>query len=113
FESAPTRAVRARFSGSEDASGGAFGMFSSYSSPAGVIDINAMVCTGDIALVPFGYHGLAVAAPGYDVYYLDVRAGPATERIWLINDDPAHAWVRETWDGQEFDTRLPYEQQEG
>ena len=113
FESAPTRAERARFSGSEDASEGAFGMFSTYSSPAGDIDINAMVYTGDIALVPYGYHGPAVAAPGYDLYYLNVMAGPDPERIWLINDDPAHAWVRETWDGQEFDTRLPYEQQEG
>jgi len=113
FESAPTRAERARFGGSEDASEGAFGMFSTYSSPAGDIDINAMVYTGDIALVPYGYHGPAVAAPGYDLYYLNVMAGPDPERIWLINDDPAHAWVRETWDGQEFDTRLPYEQQEG
>ncbi|APT82025.1 5-deoxy-glucuronate isomerase [Corynebacterium ammoniagenes] len=113
FESALTRAERARFSGSEDASEGAFGMFSTYSSPAGDIDINAMVYTGDIALVPYGYHGPAVAAPGYDLYYLNVMAGPDPERIWLINDDPAHAWVRETWDGQEFDTRLPYEQQEG
>ena len=113
FESALTRAERARFSGSEDASEGAFGMFSTYSSPAGDIDINAMVYTGDIALVPYGYHGPAVAAPGYDLYYLNVMAGPDPERIWLINDDPAHAWVRETWDGQEFDTRLPYKQQEG
>ena len=31
----------------------------------------------------------------------------ATERAWLICDDPAHAWVRETWDGQAVDPRLP------
>lgn len=102
FETAPTRDAAA---GTKDA---AFGMFSTYSSPAGDIDINAMVHTGDIALVPFGYHGPAVAAPGYDLYYLNVMAGPDPERAWLISDDPAHAWVRESWDGQDFDTRLPY-----
>lgn len=67
FESAPSR------DGSrEDKADGAFGMFSTYSSPAGDIDINAMVQTGDIALVPYGYHGPAVAAPGYDLYYLSL-----------------------------------------
>ncbi|ANR61181.1 hypothetical protein C627_00935 [Corynebacterium glutamicum ZL-6] len=104
FESAPSRV-----GGRAEAAEGAFGMFSTYSSPAGEIDINAMVYSGDIALVPFGYHGPAVAAPGYDLYYLNVMAGPDPERIWLINDDPAHAWVRDTWTGQAFDDRLPYE----
>lgn len=103
FESAPSRV-----GGRPDATDGAFGMFSTYSSPAGEIDINAMVYTGDIALVPYGYHGPAVASPGYDLYYLNVMAGPDPERIWLINDDPAHAWVRDTWEGQAFDDRLPY-----
>ncbi|MFJ4175292.1 5-deoxy-glucuronate isomerase [Microbacterium sp. NPDC089696] len=103
FESAPSRV-----GGNADAGDGAFGMFSTYSSPAGEIDINAMVGTGDIALVPFGYHGPAVAAPGYDLYYLNVMAGPDPERTWLISDDPAHAWVRDTWEGQQFDSRLPY-----
>ncbi|WP_127817947.1 5-deoxy-glucuronate isomerase [Microbacterium sp. CPCC 204701] len=101
FESAPV-------SGSDAAAEASFGMFSTYSSPAGEIDINAMVRTGDIALVPFGYHGPAVAAPGYDLYYLNVMAGPDPEREWLISDDPAHAWVRDTWTGQSFDERLPY-----
>ncbi|MFV0434425.1 MAG: 5-deoxy-glucuronate isomerase [Leucobacter sp.] len=86
----------------------AFGMFSTYSSPAGEIEIDSQVKTGDVALVPYGYHGPAVAAPGYDMYYLNVMAGPDPDRSWLINDDPAHGWVRETWDGQEFDSRLPY-----
>lgn len=103
FEAAP-----ARSGGNPDAANAAFGIFSTYSSPAGEIDINAMVHTGDIALVPYGYHGPAVAAPGYDLYYLNVMAGPDPERIWLISDDPAHAWVRDTWNGQDVDTRLPY-----
>jgi 5-deoxy-glucuronate isomerase len=102
FESALTRGASG---GEADA---AFGMFSTYSSPAGEIEIDARVRTGDIALVPYGYHGPAVAAPGYDLYYLNVMAGPDPERAWLISDDPAHAWVRDSWEGQEFDSRLPY-----
>ncbi|WP_426323552.1 5-deoxy-glucuronate isomerase [Microbacterium sp. E-13] len=102
FETAP-----AKHAGAPDGAA-SFGMFSTYSSPAGEIDINAMVRTGDIALVPYGYHGPAVAAPGYDLYYLNVMAGPDPERVWLISDDPAHAWVRSTWDGQDVDDRLPF-----
>lgn len=101
FETAPV-------AGSDAAAETSFGMFSTYSSPAGEIDINAMVRTGDIALVPYGYHGPAVAAPGYDLYYLNVMAGPDPEREWLISDDPAHAWVRDTWTGQDVDDRLPF-----
>ncbi|UOQ59296.1 5-deoxy-glucuronate isomerase [Leucobacter rhizosphaerae] len=103
FEVAPTREAPAEV-GEEHA----FGMFSTYSSPAGDIDIDARVFTGDVALVPFGYHGPAVAAPGYDMYYLNVMAGPDPERTWLISDDPAHGWVRDTWEGQELDSRLPF-----
>jgi 5-deoxy-glucuronate isomerase len=87
----------------------AFGLFSTYSSAAGEIEINTMVHTGDVALVPYGYHGPAVAAPGYDLYYLNVMAGPDPERAWLITDDPAHSWVRETWPDQPVDPRLPYQ----
>ncbi|MCC4908756.1 5-deoxy-glucuronate isomerase [Microbacterium sp. cx-59] len=101
FEAAPV-------GGSDAGDSAAFGMFSAYSSPAGDIDINAMVRTGDIALVPHGYHGPAVAAPGYDLYYLNVMAGPDPERAWLISDDPVHAWVRDTWNGQGIDSRLPF-----
>lgn len=106
FEAAP-------IAGSTAAASGAFGMFSTYSSPAGEIDINAMVRTGDIALVPFGYHGPAVAAPGYDLYYLNVMAGPDSQRAWLISDDPAHAWVRQAWPEQPVDPRLPYARSKG
>lgn len=86
----------------------AFGMFSTYSSAAGEIEIDAQVRTGDVALVPYGYHGPAVAAPGYDMYYLNVMAGPDPERSWNISDDPAHGWVRDTWEGQDLDPRLPF-----
>jgi 5-deoxy-glucuronate isomerase len=85
-----------------------FGLFAAYSSPAGDIRTNTIVRTGDIALVPFGYHGPAVASPGYDLYYLNVMAGPDPERAWNIRDDPAHRWLRDTWPEQATDPRLPY-----
>jgi 5-deoxy-glucuronate isomerase len=65
------------------------------------------VRTGDAVLVPHGWHGPSMAAPGYHLYYLNVMAGPGAERVWAICDDPAHAWVRGTWDGQPVDPRLP------
>ncbi len=71
------------------------------------IDVLAEVRTGDAVLIPHGWHGPSMAAPGYDLYYLNVMAGPSAERAWLICDDPAHAWVRDTWADQPVDPRLP------
>ena len=102
FETAVTRGVGV------PAEAAPFGLMQTYASNAGPIETLAEVHTGDIALVPFGWHGPCVAAPGYDLYYLNVMAGPDAERSWLITDDPAHAWIRETWAGQEVDARLPY-----
>jgi 5-deoxy-glucuronate isomerase len=102
FETAVTRGVTA------PAGAAPFGYMRTYASAAGPIDTLAEVHTGDIALVPFGWHGPCVAAPGYDLYYLNVMAGPDAERNWLITDDPAHAWIRDTWTGQDFDDRLPF-----
>jgi 5-deoxy-glucuronate isomerase len=85
-----------------------FGLMRTYSSGTGKIEINAEVHTGDVALVPFGWHGPCVAPPGYDLYYLNVMAGPDPTRAWLISDDPAHAWIRNTWTGQDIDPRLPF-----
>ena len=59
-------------------------------------EVTTAVRAGDIALVPSGFHGPAAAPPGYDLYYLNVMAGPG-ERAWIITDDPRHAWIRETW----------------
>ena len=70
------------------------------------IDVVAEVRTGDVVLVPHGWHGPAIAAPDADLYYLNVMAGPGAERTWLICDDPAHAWVRETWRDLPVDPRL-------
>jgi 5-deoxy-glucuronate isomerase len=71
------------------------------------VDLLAEVRSGDVVLVPYGWHGPSMAPPGYDLYYLNVMAGPAAERAWLICDDPAHAWVRGTWPDQPVDRRLP------
>jgi 5-deoxy-glucuronate isomerase len=76
------------------------------SGPGREIDVCAEVGPGDVVLIPHGYHGPSMAPPGYDLYYLNVMAGPG-ERVWLACDDPAHAWVRGTWAGQAADPRLP------
>lgn len=79
-----------------------------YSSDDRPIDVNAEVRTGDTVLVPYGWHGPAMAAPGYDLYYLNVMAGPGPVRDWLISDDPHHGWIRQTWDPANIDPRLPF-----
>ncbi|HVV13273.1 5-deoxy-glucuronate isomerase [Amycolatopsis sp.] len=72
------------------------------------IEVLAEVRGGDVVLIPHGWHGPSMAAPGYDLYYLNVMAGPGQERAWLICDDPAHGWVRQTWESQDVDPRLPF-----
>jgi len=66
------------------------------------IDETLTVRDGEMVLVPEGYHPV-VAAPGYDVYYLNALAGSA--RSMAASDDPRYAWVRETW--REQDPRVP------
>ena len=51
--------------------------------------MRAEVRTGDVVLLPHGYHGPSMAAPGYHLYYLNVMAGPGEERVWRFRDDPA------------------------
>ena len=104
FEAAPTRGISVPAPEGADA----FGSFATYASATGEIDTNALVRTGDIALVPHGYHGPAAAAPEYDLYYLNVMAGPDPERVWLVTDDPRQTWIRERWPQQSLDARLPY-----
>lgn len=78
------------------------------SGPDSATDVLAEVRSGDVVLIPDGWHGPSMAVPGYDMYYLNVMAGPSPDRAWLICDDPAHAWVRGTWDDQPVDARLPF-----
>jgi 5-deoxy-glucuronate isomerase len=54
------------------------------------LDETVCVEDGDVVLVPRGYH--PVGAPhGYELYYLNVMAGP--RRQWIFRNDPAHAWI--------------------
>lgn len=54
------------------------------------IDQTMTVEDGDCVMVPRGYH--PVGAPhGYDLYYLNVMAGP--KRQWCFRNDPAHDWI--------------------
>jgi len=62
---------------------------------------------GDVVLIPHGYHGPCIAAPGYPMYYLNVLAGPGDERSMAFCDDPAHAWIRDDWSHQPPDPRCP------
>ncbi|WP_327252821.1 5-deoxy-glucuronate isomerase [Streptomyces sp. NBC_01244] len=77
-------------------------------SPAGKTDILTEVRTGDAVLIPDGWHGPSIAAPGHDMYYLNVMAGPGATREWLIRDHPDHGWIRSTWTGRDVDPRLPF-----
>ncbi len=74
--------------------------------PGRELDLLAEVRTGDVVTMPFGWHGPSMAVPGYDLYYLNVMAGPG-ERAWRICDDPVHAWVRDSWEHEDVDARLP------
>lgn len=78
-----------------------------YGTPERPIDLLTTIRTGDTVLIPHGWHGPTMAAPGYDLYYLNVMAGPG-ERAWRACDDPTHAWVRDTWAGLAPDPRLPF-----
>src|SRR3954453_16479578 len=92
-------------SGPEDSRG--FGYHRVYGTADRPIEVLEEVRSGDVVLVPHGYHGPSVAAPGYHMYYLNVMAGPGEERAWKIVDDPEHAWLRRTWEDQDVDPRLP------
>jgi 5-deoxy-glucuronate isomerase len=86
-----------------------FGFMRTSSSPGRNIEVLEEVHDRDTVLVPFGWHGPCAAAPGFDMYYLNVMAGPGSERAWRISDHPDQAWVRRTWESQEIDPRLTKE----
>jgi len=44
----------------------------------------------DCVLVPRGYHTVS-APPRYELYYLNVMAGPT--RLWAVANDPDHEWT--------------------
>jgi 5-deoxy-glucuronate isomerase len=51
------------------------------------LDESLAVRDGECVLVPRGYHTVS-AAPGYELYYLNVMAGPV--RQWKVTVDPEH-----------------------
>jgi 5-deoxy-glucuronate isomerase len=56
----------------------------------GTLDETVTVRDGDVVLVPRGYHTVS-APPGYELYYLNVMAGPV--RAWAVANDPDHEWT--------------------
>jgi 5-deoxy-glucuronate isomerase len=54
------------------------------------LDETVCVHDGDVVMVPRGYHPVG-ASHGYDLYYLNVMAGP--KRQWIFRNDPAHDWI--------------------
>lgn len=53
------------------------------------LDVTMSFGDRDCVLVPRGYHTVS-APPGYDLYYLNVMAGP--RRQWAVVNDPDHEW---------------------
>ncbi|HLH64806.1 MAG TPA: 5-deoxy-glucuronate isomerase [Solirubrobacteraceae bacterium] len=54
------------------------------------LDETLSVRNRDCVLVPRGYHTVS-APPGYELYYLNVMAGPT--RLWAVANDPDHDWT--------------------
>lgn len=54
------------------------------------LDESMAVEDHDVVMVPRGYHP-CVAPHGYDLYYLNVMAGPG--RTWIFKNDPVHEWM--------------------
>ena len=83
-----------------------FGVHRTYTADRS-IDQTVTVRDGDVFLVPRGYHGPCVAPPEFPMYYLNVLAGPSDARSLGFSDDPAYAWIRETWKTLPPDPRVP------
>jgi 5-deoxy-glucuronate isomerase len=79
----------------------------------GSVDETVTLHDADVYLVPQGYHGPTVAPPEYPMYFLNVLAGPGEERTMAFCDDPAHHWIRESWETQAQDPRLPWTSADG
>jgi len=102
FESAVTRGATTAGAHSP------FGYFRGTTADNRPYDVTEEVRSGDVALVPYGWHGPAAAGPGYDLYFFNVMAGPDPERAWNATDHPDQAWIRDSWLSQQTDPRLPY-----
>jgi 5-deoxy-glucuronate isomerase len=56
----------------------------------GALDETMAVKNHDLVLVPKGHHPCG-APYGYEMYYLNVMAGPL--RKWRFQNDPDHDWI--------------------
>jgi len=56
----------------------------------GSLDVTMSVANHDLVLVPKGHHPCG-APYGYDMYYLNVMAGPL--RKWRFQNHPDHDWI--------------------
>lgn len=56
----------------------------------GTLDETMAVKNHDVVLVPRGHHPCGVPY-GYEMYYLNVMAGP--RRAWRFENDPDHDWI--------------------
>lgn len=56
----------------------------------GALDETMAISSGDVVLVPKGYHPYGVPH-GYEGYYLNVMAGP--RRVWKFHNHPDHDWL--------------------
>ena len=56
----------------------------------GALDETVAVTDGDVVLVPKGHHPCG-APYGYEMYYLNVMAGPL--RKWRFQNHPDHDWI--------------------
>jgi 5-deoxy-glucuronate isomerase len=88
-----------------------FGLHRTYTVD-GEIDETVTVRDGDVFLVPRGYHGPCIAAPGSTMYYLNVMAGPS-ERAWMVCMDPAHEWLQARFADLGPDPRCPLTSADG
>lgn len=79
----------------------------------GSVDETVTLRDGDVYVVPQGYHGPTVAPPEYPMYFLNVLAGPGAERTMAFCDDPDHHWIRDSWNNQTQDPRLPWATADG
>jgi 5-deoxy-glucuronate isomerase len=103
FETAVTRDAGSRAAAAADP----MAYMRAYSSDQHELDYVETVRTGDVCLCPYAYHGPAIAAPGADMYFLNVMAGPG-KREWIVCEDVSQGWVKEMFAGESIDPRLPY-----
>lgn len=102
FEMAPDRNLKTPTSSDPK------GLFRGYSADERPFDVTTEVRSGDVVLVPYGWHGPIGAAPAYDMYFMNVMAGPDPDRVWNFVDEPGHEWIRDSWAHRAPDPRLPY-----